>query len=299
MRSANNAAMLRRTALVVSLGLLTTALACSSSSGENACTADGAALSVCSKGPTVAGVDVSYYQGNVDWTAVKKAGKAFAIARVSDGTGFTDPDFQKNWKGMKAAGLIRGVYQFFRPNQDPIAQADLLLSELKAAGGLETDDLQPVMDMEVSGGLGPSAIQANMQKWLTYVEGKTGRKPIIYTAAFMSGNVGTGFVKYPLWVANYGVSCPTMPSNWTQWVMWQSGSTGSVAGISGNVDVNVFNGTLADLKKFIDPTPPVAPDAGAPPSDAGSGGRDAQPTPGTDSGTDGGTLPGPVDPCKP
>ncbi|HEX7603874.1 MAG TPA: GH25 family lysozyme [Polyangiaceae bacterium] len=295
--------MLRRAALVLSLGLVTTALACSSSSGENACTADGAALSVCAKGPTVPGLDVSYYQGTIDWNAVKKAGKVFAIARVSDGTGFTDPTFVKNWQGMKSAGIIRGVYQFFRPNQDPIAQADLMLAQLKAAGGLAADDLQPVMDMEVSGGLGPAAIQANMQKWLTYVEGKTGRKPIIYTAAFMSSNVGTGFTKYPLWVANYGPVCPTMPSGWTQWVMWQSSSTGSVAGISGSIDVDEFNGTLSDLKKFIDPTPPAPPDAGAPPSDAGSSERDAQPTPATDAGkvtADGGAqLPAPVDPCKP
>ena len=290
--------MVRRAALVLSLGLLATGLACSSSSGENACSGQGSALSVCAKGPTVPGIDVSYYQGNIDWAAVKKAGKVFAIARVSDGSGFIDPDFQKNWKGMKSAGLIRGVYQFFRPNQDPIAQADLLLSELKAGGGLDVADLQPVMDMEVSGGLGPAAIQANMQKWLTYVESKTGRKPIIYTAAFMSSNVGTGFVKYPLWVANYGVSCPTMPSNWTQWVMWQSGSTGSVAGIVGSVDVNVFNGTLSDLQKFIDPTPPAAPDAGAPPSDAGTG-RDAQPILGTDAGIDGSAPPVTTDPCKP
>jgi len=296
--------MIRRAALVLSLGLVATALACSSSPGENSCTADGAALSVCAKGPTVPGLDVSYYQGTIDWTAVKKAGKVFAITRVSDGTGFTDPTFVKNWQGMKSAGIIRGVYQFFRPNEDPIAQADLMLAQLKAAGGLAADDLQPVMDMEVSGGLGPSAIQANMQKWLTYVESKTGRKPIIYTAAFMSSNVGTGFTKYPLWVANYGPSCPTMPSGWAQWVMWQSSSTGTVAGISGSIDVDEFNGTLSDLKKFIDPTPPATPDAGAPPSsDAGSSERDAQPTPASDAGKvtvdGGGQLPAPVDPCKP
>lgn len=290
--------MLRRTAVVVSLGLLATVLACSSSSGENACTADGQQLSVCAAGPTVPGLDVSYYQGTIDWSAVHKAGKVFAITRVSDGTTFIDPKFGENWKGMKSVGMIRGVYQFFRPNQDPIAQADLMLAQLKAVGGLQADDLPPVMDMEVSGGLAPSAIQANMQKWLTYVEQKTGRKPIIYTAAFMSGNVGTGFVKYPLWVANYGVSCPTMPSSWKQWVMWQSGSTGKVAGISGNIDVDEFNGTLSDLKKFIEPTPTPTPDAGAPPEDAGTADHDASPTPATDAGTDGSAKP-PTNPCQP
>lgn len=275
------------TRIAAALGLLSIALvaACSADT-ENTCSADGQALKVCAGKSTVAGIDVSYYQGAIDWAAVKKSGKAFAIARVSDGTGFIDPKFDENWKGMKAAGLIRGVYQFFHPGKDPVAQADLVVAQLKANGGLLDDDLPPVMDMETTDGASPSTIQANMKIWLARIEKEYGRKPLIYTAAFMSTNVGTGFTAYPLWVANYGTTCPTMPSNWTKWVMWQSSSTGSVPGISGNVDMNEFNGTLQDLKDFINP-PPVEPpptkDAGAPPSDAGT--VDAAPAPKNDAGT--------------
>jgi lysozyme len=269
---------------------------CSStdSASEPACSSTGQALSVCAAGPIVKGVDVSTYQGTVTWSKVKAAGNVFGIARVSDGTTHIDATFPTNWAGMKSAGIIRGAYQFFRPGEDPIAQADLMVQKL---GTLEDGDMAPVMDMETADGVAPATIQANMKKWLDRVQQKTGRTPIIYTAAFMSGNVGNGFSAYPLWVANYGVTCPTMPANWAHWKFWQSSSTGSVAGITGNVDVDEFNGTLADLIKFTGGgvTPPPA-DAGAHGGhDAGTADAGPAPTPTpvpapTGGGDQGGTM---------
>ena len=98
----------------------------------------------------VEGVDVSYYDATVDWAAVKASGRQFAIARVSDGTGFMDPKFSTNWSGIKAAGMVRGVYQFFRPEESATGQADLLLSHM---GNLEAGDLPPVLDVEVTDGV--------------------------------------------------------------------------------------------------------------------------------------------------
>lgn len=293
---------------------------CSSSApNDSSCSAaDHSALTVCAAGPTVKGIDVSTYQGQVNWTSAKSSGLAFAIARVSDGTTHVDDQFARNWPGMKAAGLIRGAYQFFRPGEDPIAQADLVVSKLNAAGGLASDDLPVVMDMETADGVAPATIQANMHKWLDHVEQATGKKPIIYTANFMSGNIGTGFTAYPLWVANYGATCPLMPSNFTQWKMWQYSSTGTVPGISGNVDMDEFNGTLAQLTTFAGGgapppphdagTPPPPPhDAGTPPHDAGTPPHDAGATP-EDAGStlgsggngtpDGGAASG-TNPCAP
>jgi hypothetical protein len=86
--------------------------------------------------------------------------------------------------------------------------------------------------------------------WLNVVERATNKRPIIYTAAFMNSVVGTGFAKYPLWVANYGPTCPTVPDAWSAWRMWQYTSTGAIHGISGNVDTNRFNGSLVQLKTF-------------------------------------------------
>ena len=83
---------------------------------------------------------------------------------------------------------------------------------------------------------------------MTKVEAKFGVKPIVYTANFMSGVIGTSFGSYPLWVANYGATCPLMPSGWTDWKFWQNSDSGSVSGIAGAVDTNFFNGTLAQLQ---------------------------------------------------
>jgi lysozyme len=252
--------------LVFTLLVAFTTWGCSSSgTGESACTAsDSQALKICSTGVVTKGVDVSKYQANVNWPAVKTSGRAFGFARVSDGLSYPDSTFATNWSGMKSAGLVRGAYQYFRPGQDPVAQADLLISKL--GGKIAAADLPAVLDLETTDGLPSSTVVAHAKTWLARVEAGTGKRPIVYTAAFMSGTIGTSFSAYPLWVANYGTTCPTMPTGWSDWKFWQSSSSGAVPGIAGNVDVNDFRGALADLKAF----------AGAPSGDAGTGdGSDA------------------------
>ncbi len=241
-------------------------------SNEHACSSTGQALTVCAAGATIQGVDVSVYQGTVDWTKVKAAGIDFAFARVSDGTGTLDTTFAANWKGMKAAGIVRGVYQFFEPGEDPVTQADLVMSQVKAAGGFEPGDLPPVMDMEVTGGQTDATIQANMQSWLTEIEKAYGRNGIIYTNESTSTHFGGKFTSYSLWVASWGASCPTMPNGFTQWKFWQYADTGTINGISGAVDHDEFNGSLSDLQAWANPTPPPPTDGGTTPSDAGGTG---------------------------
>jgi lysozyme len=220
-----------------------------------------AALKTCAAGATIKGVDVSYYQGNVSWSQVKAAGHAFAIVRVSDGLNYPDTRWTQNWSGTKSAGLVRGAYQFFRPSQDAGLQAKLVIDKLAALGGLEPGDLPPVLDLETDDGLAPSIVVMKAQKWLTAIELATGVKPIVYTAAFMSSVIGTHLSAYPLWVANYGVICPTMPSGWTDWQFWQSGDSGNVSGIKGGVDTDLFNGTLAQLQTYTvkNAPPPATP----------------------------------------
>jgi lysozyme len=238
-------------------------------------------LRVCAGTSVVYGVDVSKYQGTVNWTRVAAAGKKFAITRVSDGTTYQDARFDANWVGIKNAGLIRGVYQFFRPGQDPTAQANLVINKLHAHGGLKPGDLPVVLDIEATDGMSPATIQARALTWLRRVEAGTGRKPMVYTANFMSSAIGTALHAYPLWVANYTTLCPLMPSGWSHWAMWQNSSTGTVSGISGHVDLDRYNGTLAQLRVFAH-TP--VPDAGAPHPDAGTPHPDAG-TPRPDAGT--------------
>jgi lysozyme len=222
------------------------------------------ALNVCPTGSTIKGIDVSTYQGAVDWTKVKAAGIEFAFARISDGTANPDNQFTANWKGMKAAGIVRGAYQYWEAGVDPTAQANLVASSLQAAGGLEAGDLPVVMDIETADGASAATIAANMKTWLAAVKASTGLMPIIYTSEGTYPITATTFDTYSLWVANYVTSstaCPVMPVGWTQWVFWQNGDAGTVSGVSGGVDTDLFNGTLAQLMTF----------AGAPSADAGSG----------------------------
>ena len=208
---------------------------------------------VCPGPSVVKGIDVSVYQGNIDWPAVKGSGIEFAIARVSDGT-FKDTKFDQNWPAMKAAGLLRGAYQYFEPGGDVNAQADLMIQKV---GMLGAGDLPCVLDMEATGGQSAATIVAKIHTWFDKIKAGTGKTPFIYTGKyFWQDNVASSdFVDIPLWLAAYVSPCPNTPVPWTSWTMWQYSSTGKIAGISGNVDENLFNGTLQDLKVFagLDP----------------------------------------------
>jgi MYXO-CTERM domain-containing protein len=203
---------------------------------------------VCAPGETQFGIDVSYYQGNIDWNAAAADGVKFAIVRVSHSLQFEDPEFEDNLSGARAAGIHTGVYQYFEPDEDPVAQADLLLNKM---GPLMPGDLPPMIDVESTAGLGPGAINDAIHAWIDRVEGELGVKPIIYSGYyFWNDNVGsTDFGDYPLMLPWYGVECPGgVPTGWDMWTIHQYCDCGSVAGIAGNVDVNRFNGTEGDLE---------------------------------------------------
>lgn len=214
------------------------------------------AATVCGDGPTVTGIDVSYWQGTIDWEAVAADGIDYAFIRATHGLGTIDTQFDANWAGARANGILRGVYQFFSPDEDPIAQADLMLEMM---GPLEADDLPPVIDVEAVDGQAPEEIARKVGLWLEHVQAATGRTPIIYTGKyFWNDNVGSAaFSGYPLWHAQYtSASCPDLANAWSDWTFWQTSSTGSVAGISGNVDTDVFNGDYDQLLALADGTPP-------------------------------------------
>ncbi|MBL8685498.1 MAG: C39 family peptidase [Myxococcales bacterium] len=195
----------------------------------------------------VEGIDVSEYQPNVDWARVRASGRRFAFIRVSDGVRYEDRSFDAHWSGARSAGLLRGAYQFFRPGQDPIAQAELFVRKV---GRLGVGDLPPVVDVESADGQSSATVVSNLRRWIERVRAGTGREPIVYAASgFWDGLSGTSeFGRYKLWVANYGVRCPYLPRDWSRWAFWQYSDGGSVPGIAGGVDVNVFNGTIDALQ---------------------------------------------------
>jgi lysozyme len=187
---------------------------------------------------SVQGVDVSHYQGAFAWSG---SGLAFGYASIGDGVGYSDPMFAANWAGMQAAGVLRGAYQFFEPADDPTAQANMMVG---AVGQLGAGDLPCMIDVEVTGGQSGATIAANVRTWINVVQAGTGLTPIIYTGPyFWDDNVGdTSFGDIPLWIADYGPSCPDVPNGWSTWTIWQYSDGG------GSLDHDVFNGSAGDLQ---------------------------------------------------
>ncbi len=208
---------------------------------------------VCADGPTTFGIDVSRFQGTIDWQKVANADVKFAYIQISRSLTDLDVKFDYNWKRAKEVGILRGAYQRFQPDQDVLGQANLFLDKL---GPFQAGDLPPLLDVEDAKGLGPTVIASKVRQWIDRVEAVTGVKPIIYTGFyFWRDSVGSAdFSEYPLWIANYGATCPLVPDHWPRWTFHQYSSTVTLPGITANtVDVNKFNGTLAQLKALAAP----------------------------------------------
>lgn len=108
-----------------------------------------------------------------------------------------------------------------------------------------------MLDVEVTDGRAPADIARGVRTWLETVEQATGRRPILYVrAGFWDASVGAAMPDYPLWVAHYGVSQPSLPAGWNAWTFWQHSQTGRVAGVGGDVDLNRFAGTREELGRL-------------------------------------------------
>ena len=216
----------------------------------------------------VVGIDVSKWQHStsINWASVRADGVRFVFIKATEGSTVTNAYLKSDWAGAKANGIYRGAYHFARPSIGSAAKQANFFVNLAGTHGAR-GDLPPVLDLESSGGLSRTQLQGWVREWLKVVENKTGRKAVIYTSpAFWEYYMGntSEFVDHPLWVAHYGVSSPRVPGGWSDWTMWQRTDRGAVAGISGNVDINSFNGRLRKLKRMANievtsttPNPPV------------------------------------------
>ena len=200
---------------------------------------------------SVQGIDVSRFQGAVDWRKVNGAGKIFGFAKATQGVSYVDPTFAKNWSAMADAGMIRGAYHFYSAASPASAQAKNFIN---AIGSLDVGDLPPVIDLEDRSGIVQNQVpvarlRQGVHDWIDAVQDALGLTPIIYTdPSFWKQYMSDEFGEYPLWIANYNVAQPTVPSTWEDYAFWQYSQTGKVSGVAGNVDLNVFNGTQDDLE---------------------------------------------------
>jgi lysozyme len=193
------------------------------------------------------GVDVNSNFGTIDWTQVAQT-KAFAYARVSDGTTFTDPKFLTYYAGIRQAGMKAGAYLFFRPAQDPTQQANLLVSQVLKAG-FAAGDLVPMIALEVTDGKSSQEIAASLQTTVDVVKASLLVTPGIESGAtFLAWQTGsTEFADNPLWIEYFSNNCPTPPLPWNNWAIWLYTDFGTVSGINMPVDLDRSNGASLPL----------------------------------------------------
>ena len=199
------------------------------------------------------GIDVSRYQQMISWDAVKamqvkniKLG--FAFIKATEGIGNTDPQFYRNWKKSKDAGLIRGAYHYFLTTKDARMQAQNFIKSVT----LQSGDLPPVIDIEHAYSAKPEQLRMELKEWLDVVENYFHVRPIIYTYLdFYDKNLKGYFDDYPLWVAHY--LQPHQPRINRDWTFWQHSEQGHVNGIPSRVDFNVFNGDSLAFQALLVP----------------------------------------------
>jgi len=202
-------------------------------------------------GYAIHGIDVSRYQKNIDWEAVKamqdkQVKIGFAFIKATEGLGRVDNSFRQNWFNAKEANMPRGAYHFFIPSKSGKAQAENFIATVSLAKG----DLPPVLDIEATNGASVAEIQQRAKDWLMMIEKQYKVKPIIYTNIDFYENFLDGkFDEYPLWIAHYLVK--DKPRIKRSWSFWQHNESGRVDGVNAYVDFNVFNGDSATFKKML------------------------------------------------
>ncbi len=197
------------------------------------------------------GIDISHYQGDIDWellrnAMIEKCPIRFILIKATEGTGSIDPKFVDNFTQAREYGYIRGAYHFWSNKSSAREQAYFFLNNVKLAVG----DLPPVLDVEHKPkDVSVEDFQRDILTWLHIVEDKYHVKPILYTYyKFKNTYLNTEvFDDYPYWIAHYYVD--EIEYNGA-WKFWQHTDAGRLPGINGYVDFNIYNGSYYDLRKF-------------------------------------------------
>ncbi len=202
------------------------------------------------EGFEVRGIDISHHQGTIDWDALPAADVdgqplSFVFMKATEGTDLVDEHYAANLRQAHEHGLVCGAYHFFNPDSDARRQAQHFIRH----AGLLAGDLPPVLDVEKRGHLSEGELQAAVITWLRIVEQYYGAPPILYTgASFKHRHLNDArFTPYPYWIAHYYVQRPSYDGTWA---FWQYTDVGNMAGIRGHVDLDIFNGTPAELQEL-------------------------------------------------
>ncbi|MGR6468487.1 glycoside hydrolase family 25 protein [Rhizobium sp. PAMB 3182] len=200
----------------------------------------------------VHGVDVSRWQGNIDWPKLRTQGANFAYIKATDGGDHLDPMFKTNWRNAKAAGLKRGAYHFFYWCRTAGEQADWFIRNVPR----DPDALPPVIDVEWNHQSSckrrpsPEKIREKMQVFMDMLERHYGKRPVIYTAPdFYQDNLQGAFKSHPFWLRSVAAH-PSKVYPGRDWIFWQYSGSGLSHGVDGRIDLNAFHGSEAEWRRF-------------------------------------------------
>lgn len=205
---------------------------------------------------SVRGVDVSHYQGIIDWNSIEAQDVSFAFIKATEGSSYVDDCFSQNWKHVSHTSILTGAYHFFSFDSAPSTQASLYIETVGSLLG----KLPPVIDVEYYGDKEDSppdkdTVTASLQELLDILEEHYHVKPIIYTTYSVYDRYIKGiFDDYPLWIRNVYYT-PNLDIG-NRWTFWQYSDMGKLDGYMGDepfIDLNVFRGTREELQKYVVP----------------------------------------------
>ncbi|MGO4439793.1 GH25 family lysozyme [Rhizobium sp. RAF56] len=202
---------------------------------------------------SVHGVDVSRWQGDIDWATLRDQGANFVYIKATDGGDHLDPMFMSNWRQAKKAGLKHGAYHFFYWCRTAGEQADWFIRNVPKEAGA----LPPVLDVEWNGEsscsqrISRARVLEKMQVFLDKLEHHYGQRPIIYTAPdFYRDNLRGELLNYPFWLRSVAAHPSTVYPG-RKWLFWQYSGSGISDGVDGRIDLNVFNGNEDDWHDWV------------------------------------------------
>lgn len=204
----------------------------------------------------VRGVDVSNWQGDIDWTVLSEQNITFAFIKATEGSSFTDKRFDENWDKATQTDLFVGAYHFFSYDSPGQSQAEHFIATVPKTENM----LPPVVDIEYYGDYFSSpaereSVKPELQELLNALESHYGVKPVLYATMdsyerYLSGN----YADYPIWIRDI-LKRPSLPDG-RSWTFWQYSNRGRLDGYYGEeqyIDLNVFDGTLDEFQKLTTP----------------------------------------------
>lgn len=202
----------------------------------------------------VHGIDISKWQGDIEWQKVKDSGVSFAFIKATEGKDRFDPRFNEYWQRANAVGIPHAPYHFYYFCSTADEQADWFISNVPKA----SMDLPPVIDVEWNGESktcrtrpDPETVRSEMKRFMDRLEAYYGKRPIIYTSVdFHRDNLVGYFGDHHFWVRSVAAH-PDKTYADRRWAFWQYTSTAVVPGIKGDTDINVFVGTHKNWNKWL------------------------------------------------